>query len=196
MDIKTQKTRARHYAKQRRASVKHPKSAAVEIIAHLPSHIFRGRIVGGFWPLPNEIDVRPLMSALKSMGVSLALPCTPRKGQPLTFRAWSIDHPLKAGPYGTQEPFDSAQILYPELVLVPLLAFTDRGERLGYGGGFYDRTLSALDSHFQNQEETDVKKSLFTCGVAFNVQRTDSLPVDPFDMPLNAMLTETGYKEF
>lgn len=204
MDIKTQKTRARHQAKTRRARVENPERAAIDLIRHLPYGIFQGRIVGGFWPLPDEIDLRPLMSAINSMGVPLALPCTPRKGHPLTFRTWSTEQPLKAGPYGTKEPFESAKIVHPDLVLVPLLAFTDSGDRLGYGGGFYDRTLSALRNLFEREEEnhTDsdggniAQKSLFTCGVAFDAQRTDSLPVDRFDISLNAILTETGYIEF
>jgi len=192
MDIKTQKTKARHRAKLKRANVENPKRAAIELIRHMPTSVFKGRLIGGFWPLPGELDLRPLMRALSDMNIPLALPCTPRKGHPLIFRAWSPNERLKSGPYGTKEPFPKAQIVYPDLVLVPLLAFTDRGERLGYGGGFYDRTLSSLTEHFK----TDLEKTLFTCGIAFDAQRTDLLPTDVFDMPLNAILTETKYKEF
>ncbi len=192
MDINTQKTRARLQAKARRATVQAPISAAIELIKHAPISLFKGKNIGGIWPLPGEIDTRPLMQALSSMGINLSLPCTPRKGHPLTFRAWAPKAPLKAGPYGTKEPSPEAPIVYPDLVLVPLLAFTNSGDRLGYGGGFYDRTLSALADHF----ESDPKKSLVTCGIAFDIQRAKTLPIGEYDQALDGVLTEHGYTDF
>jgi len=141
MDIKTQKTRARLQAKQRRAEADNT-LGAVQLLEHVPAYVFKGRIIGGYWPLLGELDIRPLLKACHAQGHELALPCTPRKGKPLTFRVWTPSESLKAGPHGTREPFPEKEEVMPNLILVPLLAFTQHGERLGYGRGFYDRTLA------------------------------------------------------
>lgn len=114
------------------------------------------------------------------------MPCTPRKGYPLTFRAWTPLDDLKAGPYGTREPFPDKNEITPNLALVPLLAFTKHGERLGYGGGFYDRTLAKL------KEEAEV----FACGIAYAAQEAATLPTDSFDQPLDGILTDQYFKAF
>jgi 5-formyltetrahydrofolate cyclo-ligase len=185
MNLAHAKTRARLQAKARRLAAQDP-SAGIELIQHFPLPDFRGAIIGGFWPLPDEIDVRPLMTAMQQMGCPLALPCTARKGHPLTFRQWSPGDTLKAGPFGTKEPKAEKPVVSPNVVLVPLLAFTKRGDRLGYGGGFYDRTLAALRN----------KASVFTCGVAYGAQQAISLPREPHDVPLSSILTEEYYKVF
>jgi len=185
MDIKTRKTRARVQAKQKRAEA-HNALAAVQLLEHVPSAIFKGRIIGGYWPLPGELDIRPLLNACHAQGHSLALPCTPRKGKPLTFRDWTPADDLKAGPYGTREPHPEKAQVMPNLVLVPLLAFTKHGERLGYGGGFYDRTLARL------KEAGEV----FTCGIAYAAQEAATLPTDEHDQRLDGILTDTYFKGF
>jgi len=185
MDIKTEKTRARLQAKARRAEA-HDPGKAFELIRHFPAPAFRGRVIGGYWPLPGEIDIRPLLSACHDAGHILALPCTPRKGHPLTFRAWAPGDGLKSGPYNTREPFPECEEIFPDLVLMPLLAFTPIGERLGYGGGFYDRTLARL------RERADV----FACGVAYAAQEAAILPTNQYDYRLDGILTETEYKAF
>jgi len=116
----------------------------------------------------------------------MALPCTPRKGHPLTFRSWTPDDALKAGPYGTREPYPEKDVVLPSLVLVPLLAFTKQGLRLGYGGGVYDRTLAKL------KESGEV----FACGIAYAAQEAASLPVDKYDYPLDGILTDQYFKAF
>ena len=143
-------------------------------------------MIGGYWPLPGELDIRPLLNACHAQGHELALPCTPRKGYPLTFRAWTPLDDLKAGPYGTREPFPDKNEITPNLALVPLLAFTKHGERLGYGGGFYDRTLAKL------KEEAEV----FACGIAYAAQEAATLPTDSFDQPLDGILTDQYFKAF
>ena len=194
MDIKTEKTRARLQAKARRQEVLQvidPIDTALDLNSHFPAARFRGALIGGIWPLPGEIDTRPLLAALHAQGHSLALPCTPRKGKPLIFREWSpIDH-LKAGPYGTREPYPVKSEVFPTLVLVPLLGFTNLGERLGYGGGYYDRTLAALRSYHQ-KDGTEI----FACGVAFAAQEAAYIPVDEHDMLLDGILTERYFKAF
>ncbi len=194
MDIKTEKTRARMQAKARRQEVLQlidPIYAALDLNEHFPAARFRGALIGGIYPLPGEIDTRPLLAALYAQGHKLALPCTPRKGKPLIFRDWTPKDHLKAGPYGTREPYFSKPEVFPTFVLVPLLGFTDSGERLGYGGGFYDRTLAALRTYHQEQG-TDI----FACGVAFAAQEATHIPVDAHDMRLDGILTEQYFKAF
>src|SRR5947209_6753733 len=90
-------------------------------------------IVAGFWPLPGEIDIRPLLVALAGRGHPIVLPQTPKRGLPLTFRDWHPGATLQPGPFGTRHPGGAAR--KPDIVLVPLLAFDRAGHRLGYGAG-------------------------------------------------------------
>ncbi len=189
MDIATKKTRARIQAKARRQEFLHSgqaDAAAIDIISHFPVARFRGKGVGGIWPLPGELDTRPLLQALNEQAFSLSLPCTPRKGKPLIFRDWSPLDRLKAGPYGTREPYPDKAEVFPTLVLVPMLAFRQTGERLGYGGGFYDRTMAALKA----------RHDVFACGVAFAAQEAAHLPTGEYDLPLDGILTEKYFKDF
>ncbi|MBV9653700.1 MAG: 5-formyltetrahydrofolate cyclo-ligase, partial [Acetobacteraceae bacterium] len=101
-----------------------------------------GAVVAGFWPLPGEIDIRPLLLALAGRGHPILLPVTPARGQPLAFGRWRPGEALRPGRFGTMVP--AASDILPDVLLVPLLAFDRRGHRLGYGAGYYDRTLAAL----------------------------------------------------
>lgn len=180
------KSRARLQAKQRRAGVADPVEASIDLLAHYPARAFRGGVIGGIWPLPGEIDTVPLLHAVTDMNERLCLPCTPRAGQPLIFRTWSWGDTLRRGAFGTQEPLSSAPEIRPTIVLVPLLAFTRMGDRLGYGGGYYDRTLAALKSCGE----------VFACGVGYAAQEAAHLPTGAYDMRLDAVLTERGYTPF
>jgi len=185
MTLSFEKTRARLQAKQVRSRRQFP-GASIELLKHFPAQDFRGAIIGGFWPIQSEIDSRPLMAALEDQGHQLALPCTPRTGYPLTFRRWQFGEALKSGPHNTKEPIPGKEELFPDLVLVPLLAFTALGERLGYGGGFYDRTL----------ERRRAKKQVFACGVAYAAQEATLLPTEAHDARLDGILTEKYFREF
>ena len=185
MDIKSQKARARLQAKAKRAEAQDP-AAAYELIQHFPAPQFRKAVVSGFWPIGDELDIRPLLGALHDMGHRLALPCTPRVGLPLVLREWSPTDTLIKGSFNTREPAKSQPEIRPDVVLLPLLAFTASGMRLGYGGGFYDRTLAKLKS------EGDV----FACGVAYAAQEAAHLPTDEYDSPLDAILTEKEFRVF
>lgn len=185
MDIKSQKARARLQAKAKRREAINP-GASIELIRNFPALRFRGTVISGFWPIGDEIDVRPLLDALQSMGHTLALPCTPRVGHPLILRRWASTDRLKKGAFNTREPLSSAPEIRPDVVLLPLLAFTASGMRLGYGGGFYDRTLAKLKS------EGDV----FACGIAYAAQEAAHLPTDAYDHPLDGMLTEKEFRVF
>src|SRR5262249_28612378 len=100
--------------------------------------------VTGFWPIKKGIDVPPLMQELAGAGCQLALPVVQGKGQPLLFRSWSPGDTLEAGVFGTLQPAAEHASVEPDALLVPLLACDEEGWRLGYGGGFYDRTLKGL----------------------------------------------------
>lgn len=132
-------------------------------------------IIGGFMPLPREIDLLPLLHKLHERGHSLALPQTPPAGQPLVFRAWTPTTRMRLGRFGTHYP-DAPEIA-PDFLLIPLLAFDLCGNRLGYGGGYYDRTITTLPHAFR-------------LGCAFAVQQTGHIPTEPTDQPLHAIATE------
>jgi 5-formyltetrahydrofolate cyclo-ligase len=160
--------------------------AAGEAIA---AHVLRDlppppdSVVAGFWPMGEEVDVRPLLHVLAARGHAIALPRTPRRGHPLAFHAHDLRAPLERGPFGTSQPPADAPVLVPDLVVVPLLAFDRGGRRLGYGGGYYDRTLAALPTAFR-------------LGVAFAAQEVPSVPAGPHDIPLHAVATEHGTIRF
>ncbi|MBM3591749.1 MAG: 5-formyltetrahydrofolate cyclo-ligase [Alphaproteobacteria bacterium] len=137
-----------------------------------------GAIIAGYWPMGEEMDPRPLLLALAAQGHRLALPITPPRGQPLTFRAWTPGAALSPGPMGTSEPA-SGEKLRPDILLVPLLAFDRAGRRLGYGGGYYDRTLAALSG----------AKAI---GIAYAGQEMPEVPAGPQDFRLPLIATEAG----
>ena len=137
-------------------------------------------VVAGFWPMAEELDIRPLMIELINQGCQLALPVVVAKKQPLVFRAWRPGDPLEAGAFGTLQPTARRAVVEPEVLIVPLLAVDEEGWRLGYGGGFYDRTLEALRA----------RKRVTTVGVGFNEQIVPEVPHDPNDQRLDWLLTD------
>ena len=133
-----------------------------------------------FHPIGSEPDLRPLLAALVAAGVLTALPVTPAPGLPLSFRAWRPGHPTVAGPFGLREPGPEAAALDPDVLFVPLAAFDRRGARIGYGKGYYDRTLAILRS----------RKPVRAIGVAYAVQEVASIAAEPHDQPLDLVVTE------
>lgn len=141
-----------------------------------------GAAVALYWPHQDELDTRPLMARLVHEGHRVALPVVVAPGKPLRFRVWLPDGELTDGPYGIPAPGDDAPELRPDIVAVPLLAFDGQGMRLGYGGGYYDRTLRALRG--------DGRGAVRAVGLAFAAQEVDKLPVHEGDEPLDAVVTE------
>ena len=137
-------------------------------------------VVSGFWPIKDEIDIRPLMTELFEAGRRLALPVVQGRGLPLLFRSWSPGVPLEKGVFGTLQPSAEHEVLEPDALLVPLLACDAEGWRLGYGGGFYDRTLVGLRA----------RRKVTAVGVGFDVQIVPSVPHGPDDQRLDWMLTD------
>jgi len=153
--------------------------------AALAAHVLRdwpiapGAVVAGFWPMGAEIDIRPLLHALHDRGHPIGLPITPPRGNPLAFHRWTPGTPLHPGPMGTAQPAPEAERLSPDLFLIPLLAFDAAGRRLGYGGGYYDRTLP-LYPRAQR------------LGCAYACQALDEVPAGEEDARLHAIATEGG----
>jgi len=145
-----------------------------------------GCVVAGFSAIRTEIDPSALMQALRARGAALALPVAIGRGEPLIFRAWTADTVLVRGLYGILEPSSDAEEVEPDIVLVPLAAFDRRGHRLGYGGGYYDRTLQRLRK----------AKRVTAAGLAFSAQQMDEIPADAHDEPLDLVLTERDVIDF
>ena len=139
-----------------------------------------GSIVSAFWPFRAELDVRPLIYRLKAEGYTIALPQVIAKATPLLFREWEPATPLLADKYGVLCLPDTSAIIEPDWLLVPLLAFDKNGYRLGYGGGFYDLTLTKLRK----------EKKIFAIGVAYECQLVSRVPHTKRDVRLDAILTE------
>ena len=141
-----------------------------------------GAIVSGYWPMRDELDPRPLLRALHERCHTMALPVVGAKAQPLTFRHWTPETPLQEGRFTTMMPPETAAVLRPDWLLVPLLAFDRSGYRLGYGGGFYDRTLAGLAAEGHR---------VVSVGLAYAAQEEKPfLPREPFDRPLDYIVTE------
>ena len=171
------KRAARDFARGRRAGCDPALGAelARHVLADLPPP--PGVVVAGFWPLGDEIDIRPLLSILYARGHAVVLPQTPPVGQPLVFRIWQPGAPMVAERFGTMAP--DGPIVQPDWLFIPLLAFDRAGHRLGYGGGFYDRTLAGM-------------ADVVTIGCGYAVQELDAVPVGGYDALLHAVATERG----
>lgn len=141
-----------------------------------------GGVIGGYWPMGDEIDPRPLMDRLAGLGGRLALPVVAARGQPLTFRGWQPGDVLEPGLHGTFHPAATGPELVPAMLLVPLLAFDRQCFRLGYGGGYYDRTLESLKA----------RAHVRIIGVAFAAQQVAFVPRDGHDQRLDVVVTEGG----
>jgi 5-formyltetrahydrofolate cyclo-ligase len=142
-------------------------------------------VVGGYWPIGTELDARPLMTALHERGHVCGLPVSHR-GQPLNFHVWSPDAELVPGIFNTKVPPAGTPEIDPDVLVMPLLAFDARGTRLGYGGGYYDRTIPAIRS----------RKPVLAVGVAYAVQEVRRIPSNRFDQRLDWIVTEKEARRF
>lgn len=145
-----------------------------------------GTVVAAYYPMGSELDTLRLLATLQINGIKLALPVVWKKGEAMEFRSYKMGDALEEGAHKTLQPKKEAQVLDPQIVIVPLLAFDEKGYRLGYGGGYYDRTLAALRK----------KHDILAIGLAFDDQKTKALPAQDFDQPLDGVLTEKGFWNF
>lgn len=187
--IAAEKAALRKLMRTRRAAIPPETRAAASLavrdrlIAWLPAaRLARGAVIAAYWPIRDELDPRPLAQALAERGHGLALPVSVARGTALAFRTWKLGDPLVADIMRIEAPISSAPEAVPSLVLVPMLAF-DRGcRRLGYGAGFYDRTLATLRAG----------GTVIAVGLAFGAQEVARVPVAEDDAPLDAVVTEDG----
>jgi len=190
-DIASLKQALRKEAKARRAAAREaagPGAAAMFADYFLSVAdelgVAKGKIVSGYWAMADEFDVRPLMERLVlEYGVDCALPVVVKKDAPLVFRKWRPGLPLESGGFGTHHPPENLPEVDPDIVMVPLLAFDLAGYRVGWGGGFYDRTLEKLRKR---------ASGVVAVGTAFAAQRIDAVAHDDLDQPVDWVVTEQG----
>lgn len=181
--FQAEKAEMRAAARSRRATAarEHPDAARGVADTFRRAFPLRARtVVAGYYPIADEVDIRPLLRRLREEGHAIALPRVVRAGTPLTFAEWCEGDDLVAGPLGTRQPAESAAAAHPTVVLVPMLAFDRSGYRLGYGSGYYDRTLAALRR----------ERPITAIGVAFAAQEVVSVPHGEHDQRLDWVVTE------
>ena len=181
-----QKIEARLRAKHiRKALAEDPSltgaASAMARFAEDLSALAGGGAIAGYFPKGSELDVRPLMERLRALGHEIALPVMQGPDNPMAFRVWKTGDGLQAGPFGIQEPGPDSLLVRPVLVLAPMLAFDRMGWRLGYGGGYYDRTLDRLKG----------APRVVVAGIAYAGQEIQAVPHDTHDQKLDCVVTET-----
>ena len=180
--LSSPKTELRRMARKRRKALADPGFALAIALYAEDLALAPGTTVGGYHALPEEADPSQLLARLVELGCQVAFPRIAAKGQPLEFHHVPDGDVLEPGSFGIPEPLDHWPKATPGLLLVPLLAFDAHGHRLGYGGGFYDRTLALL--------------TVPAVGIAYAGQEVASLPRGPHDMALDMVVTEQGLRRF
>lgn len=181
MSLVERKQAARKAAFARRRAAHDPArgaAAAEALVEALEPHA--GKILSGYMPIRTEVSPLPAMTRMAASG-AVAVPVIQGNGLPLIFREWRPDAAMIDGPFGALVPAEGA-FLAPDVLIVPLLAFDRAGGRLGYGGGFYDRTLERLRATAPR----------LAIGFAYAAQETRDLPTEPTDQPLDMIVTEAG----
>lgn len=163
---------------EREAASRAVRDALIEAMPRL--RLAGGSVVAGYWPIRDELDPRLALRALRARACRIVLPAVVAKGAPLEFREWREGDALGPDLMGLEAPLPTAPALDPDVVLVPLLAFDAGGMRLGYGAGFYDRTLAALRA----------RRRMLAIGLAYGIQEVAAIPVAPQDARLDGVVTE------
>ncbi len=175
----SQKKMLRLVMKEKRALLSQNHPDAGETISKLFFDFFNfppKTVIGGYWPMGSELDIRPLLKTLIAKKFNCALPCITSEG--IFFRLWKPSSSLVEGKFKIFEPDPSSPLVIPDVLLVPLLAFDKAGHRLGYGQGHYDKFLH--------------QHKVMTIGIGFKGQEIDKIPHQPHDFALNYILTEEG----
>lgn len=184
MSVQTKAALRSELRKIRQAFVKQRFSRIIsipELVKAPLSRVFdAAKVVAGYLPLGSEADPHDVMTSALSHGKLLALPCLMAKDAPLVFHCWAMDDPTETAPGGFQQPLSSQMILEPDLILLPMLGFDREGNRIGQGAGHYDRAL-------------ELRPTALRIGVAWSVQEVDTIPADPWDVPLDAIMTEAEW---
>ncbi len=180
MTLEARKAAARNaaFARRKAAHASDPGASAGVLSSVLAG--YRGVPLAGYMPIRTEIDPLPAMAEAAAYG-PVGVPVIIGAGQPLRFSRWEPGMPMRDGPFGARVP-EEDDFFDPEILIVPLVAFTREGGRLGYGGGFYDRTLEGLRA----------RRPTLAIGFAYSAQLADDLPLEPTDQPLDLIVTDTG----
>lgn len=182
----TDKAALRREAEERRRQLARP-DYAERLAAYTDSlALAAGAVVSGYMAFRDEADPGLLLQLLEQRGHVIALPAIVGKAQPLRFHRWRAADALQDHAYGVKEPLSTAEVVAPDVLLVPLLAFDASGFRLGYGGGYYDRTLAALRA----------AKPIKAIGIAYAGQEVEAVPHDGHDQKLDGLLCENGLRYF
>ncbi|SFZ83609.1 5-formyltetrahydrofolate cyclo-ligase [Devosia enhydra] len=183
-DIESRKAQLRETARRRRAALGevYRREAAHQAARFFLEDIPLGPagVVAGYWRIRDEIDCLPILTQLMAMGQPICLPVVTAADAPLQMRLWEADAELYPAGFGSLAPGEAAPRVEPAVVIIPLLGFDAKGTRLGYGGGYYDRTLAAF------------AQRPLRVGLAFAAQQLDSIPRGPHDLPLDRVVTEDG----
>ena len=186
--IEEAKAALRNRARAARASLDHGERADAAIAA--AQHFFNSvplqasDVVAAYWRIRDELDCQPILVKLMDSNQKVVLPVVMGPEEPLDLRVWEQGASLYESGFGTLAPSDLAPRAEPDIVIMPLLGFDNRGTRLGYGGGYYDRTLASMS-----------KKPILV-GLAFAAQELDRIPREPHDVPLDIIVTEAGVRHF
>lgn len=178
--------RARLRGARQAMRVEERRAASAALTGHLRDFLaarfgeMRGRVVSAYWPINGEPDLRPWMADLHAAGATVALPLVEVKRAPLVFRQWTSTTRMVRGDWNIPVPPEDAAAVTPEIILAPLLGWDPAGYRLGYGGGYFDRTLAALSPR------------PVTIGVGFQSAQLDTIHPQPHDIALDIIVTEAG----
>ena len=138
----------------------------------------KNKVVGAYYPFNYEVDILETLSLLEKLTFKISLPKIKKNNQ-MNFYSWTFKEPMSINKHGIPEPV-SEKIKYPDVLLIPLVAFDNNLNRLGYGGGYYDRYLSKLKK----------KKNIMKIGIAFSFQKIKKIPINNYDIKLDYVLTE------
>lgn len=178
--------RVRLRAERHALSVAERDAVGAVLTAHLRAFLrdrfdsARDRVLSAYWPIKGEPNLRPLMLELHEAGVRVALPLVEKKADPLVFRRWTPETRMVRGYWNIPVPPPDAAIVTPDITLVPLVGWDGGSYRLGYGGGYFDRTLAALSPR------------PFTIGIGVQASRLPTIYPQPHDIPLDVIVTEMG----
>ena len=157
---------------------KNIKISFLKIFKEIKKNISKKKIIGGYYPVNFEIDILDFLEKLEIKGLQLCLPVV-KKNNEMDFYSWSTKNLLKLNKYGIPEP-EKIKKVFPDIILVPLVAFDNRLYRIGYGGGYYDRYIEKLSN----------KKNLFKIGIAHSCQKINRVPTNKYDKKLDIIITE------
>ena len=150
----------------------------LKIFKEINKNKFKKKIIGGYYPINFEVNILGLFNKLETKGLKLSLPVI-KKNKEMDFYSWSKNNLLKLNKYGIPEP-EQIKKVFPDIILIPLVAFDNRLYRIGYGGGYYDRYI----------EKISKKKKIFKVGIAHSCQKINNIPTEKHDRKLDIIITE------